>query len=656
MALEALLSPVRLGPIELRNRIVSTSHQTSLVHDHIPTDDLVAYHEARARGGAGLVSVEATAVDPTGRLTAHTIAGFVPEIVPAWRKISEAVHAHGAKVIAQFNHGGRELITAGARPPAVGPSAVPSPRYHSEPRALTRHEIRTILDGHRTAAAYAREGGMDGVEFLAGLGYLPAQFLSRHTNRRTDDYGGDGGRLRFLVEALELMRAGIGDDRMVGLRMAVDEISHDGLDAAEMLDVVTEVASRGLVDYLSVAMGSSSTYRGSLWIVPPAPLESERVTGGARAVREATGLPVIATSRIHDVQTADLVIRRGDADAVGMTRALIADPDLPAKAAAGRLDEIDRCIGCNQACIGHYHAGAPINCTVNPWTGRERTLPRPRPAARTVVVVGGGPAGCAAARWAHGGRVVLFERADGLGGQWRHALAGPSHAGIARALIGNLERWTAGAEVRLATEATVDAVAAERPDLVVLAAGAMPHAPALEVGADAPVIADAWDVLAALGRADAAGRAPTPLAGPVLVWDWGADWTGMIAAEALAAAGHAVRLACGGLALAEHVHQYQRNLYLARLDAAGVQLVHHVRPVAAAGGAVRCRNVFSDREVVIDDVGTLVLAAGREPDGSLYEPLLDSGLTVQRAGDCLGARSAEEAVHEGTRAVLVPAP
>lgn len=644
MALDALLSPVRFGPIELRNRIVSTSHQTSLVHDNIPTDDLAAYHEARARGGAGLVSVESTAVDPSGRLTPHTIAGFVPEIVPAWRKISEAVHAHGARVIAQFNHGGREMITSGTRPPAVGPSAVPTARYHAEPRALTLGEIASIIDGHRTAAAYAREGGMDGVEFLAGLGYLPAQFLSRHTNRRTDAYGGEAGRLRFLVEALERMREGIGEDRIVGLRMAADEISPDGLTADETLEVVTEVARLGLVDYLSIAMGSSSTYRGSMWIAPPAPLGSEGVVSGAAAIRAATGLPVIATTRIRDVEEADLIIRRGDADAVGMTRALIADPELPNKAAAGRAAEIDRCIGCNQACIGHYHAGAPINCTVNAWTGRERTLPRPAPAERTVVVIGGGPAGCAAARYAGPGRTVLFERAGGLGGQWRRALNGPSHGEIAEAMIANLERWTADADVRLGTEATVHTVVAERPDHVVLAAGASPHAPPLEIGDGTPAIVDAWHVLGAIG-------AGVP-DGPVVVWDWGADWTGMIAAEALAARGAEVRLACGGLALAEHVHQYQRNLYLGRLHEAGVELVHHVRPVAATDGAVRCRHVFSDREVVIEDVGTLVLAAGREPDGSLYEPLLEAGLRVTRAGDCLGARSAEEAVHEGTLAAL----
>ena len=188
--LDTLFSPLTLGPVTIQNRIVSTSHQTTLVHDHLPTDDLIAYHQARARGGAGLIVIEATATHPSGLLTAHTIGGYLPEIVPVFQRLSEAVHAHGTRLFCQLFHGGREQISVGPRAPAVAPSAIPSARFKTEPRALTVREIHELVDGYRQAARYAAEGGLDGVEVCAGFGYLPTQFLSPHANTRTDDYGG----------------------------------------------------------------------------------------------------------------------------------------------------------------------------------------------------------------------------------------------------------------------------------------------------------------------------------------------------------------------------------------------------------------------------------------------------------------------------------
>ena len=376
--LETLFSPLDIGSVQLPNRIVSTSHQTSLVHDHLPTDDLIAYHEARARGGAGLIVVEATAIHHTGLLTAHTIGGYLPEIVPAYRKLAAAVHPHGTRLFVQLFHGGREVISTPPRPAAVAPSSVPSPRFKSEPRALTRREIREMVDGYRQAAQYAREGGIDGVEVCAGFGYLPTQFLSPHINLRTDEYGGTfENRLRFLREVLQAMREGIGDGA-VGARLTDESLSYDGNSQYELERAAGVLSSDGLIDYLSVAPGGSSTYRGSSWIVPPAPVEHNAIAPFARTMRMAAGVPVIATGRIVEPADADRLIREGVCDATGMTRALITDPSMPTKARAGERHTV--CIGCNQGCIGHYHAGTPIACTINPWTGFELTLPRPEQA------------------------------------------------------------------------------------------------------------------------------------------------------------------------------------------------------------------------------------------------------------------------------------
>ncbi len=375
--LDTLFSPLALGPVTIQNRIVSTSHQTTLVHDHLPTDDLIAYHEARARGGAGLIVIEATATHPSGLLTAHTIGGYLPEIVPVFQRMSEAVHAHGTRLFCQLFHGGREQISVGPRAPAVAPSAIPSARFKTEPRALTVREIHEMVDGYRQAAQHAAEGGLDGVEVCAGFGYLPTQFLSPHANTRSDEYGGSfENRLRFLRELLEAMREGIGPGGAVGCRLTQEELSPDGNDDDEVIEAARVLSAEGLCDYVSVTIGSSSSYRGSVFIVPPSPTVRNVVEGFAGRVREASSVPVIATGRILDPADADRLISAGVCDAVGMTRAMITDPALASKARDGR--PVTTCIGCNQGCIGHYHAGVPIACTINPWTGFERTLPRPQ--------------------------------------------------------------------------------------------------------------------------------------------------------------------------------------------------------------------------------------------------------------------------------------
>ncbi|HET7429569.1 MAG TPA: FAD-dependent oxidoreductase [Gaiellales bacterium] len=636
--LDHLFSPLQIGGVTLRNRIVSTSHQTSLVHDHLPTDDLIAYHEARARGGASMICIEATAIHHTGLLTAHTVGGYLPEIVPAYRRLAEAVHAHGTVLVVQLFHGGREVIAAPPRPPAVAPSSIPSARFKTEPRALTRREIHEMLDGYRQAAAYAAEGGVDGVEVCGGFDYLPTQFLSPHANRRTDEYGGSfENRLRFLREVCEAMREGI-DGGIVGCRLTDERGSWDGNTDEELIEAASRLAADGLIDYLSLAMGASSTYLGSSFIVPPVPVEHNVIAPFARAMKTRVAVPVIATGRIVDPADADAMIARGDCDACGMTRALITDPSMPRRAEAG--EPFTTCIGCNQGCIGHYHAGLPIACTINPWTGHERTLPRPTraEATGTIVIVGAGPAGAAAAACstAQGHRVVVLERSDAAGGQMRLALDAPGHAEIARGLVTTVEGWLSGAEVRLGVDATPEVVAAESPDRVIVAAGAVAHR------SGSPGTVNAWDVLAG---AETGER--------VLLYDWGGDWTGLALAEQLAAAGRRVRLVTSAVAFGEAVHQYQRNLYLARLDDAGVELLHHLRLLAVEDGRARFENVFSLREVVLDGFDTVVTHEGRSAaGGDLFEELLDAGLEVVRVGDALGPRSFEEAIREGTEAGL----
>jgi len=622
--LETLLSPLLVGPVRLRNRIVSTAHQTTLVHEHLPTDDFVAYHEARARGGVGLIVLEATAVEPSGLLTPHTLAGYREESAAGFARIAEAVRPHGARLFVQLFHGGREQIASPPRAPAISASAVPSRRFHVEPRAATRADIESIIEGYGRSAANVAAAGLDGIEISAAHNYLAAQFFTPGLNRRDDEWAEPG---RFLVAVLEAVRRAA-RGLALGVRLSADS------EAAR--NVVGELARR--VDYVSIALGESSTYLGAMGIVPPPPFP-ENAIGDYAGFR--VGPPLVGTSRIVDPVAADRLVAGGAFEAVGMTRALITDPDLPRKAADGALDDVLRCIGCN-ACIAHYHTGTPIACTQNPRTGRERTLPRPEHAAerRRILVVGAGPGGLAAAAeaGAAGHEVVVLERADRIGGQLALASAAPMHEEVALALTRNYERLLAGGgvELRLGTEADVDTVAGLSPDLVVVATGARPYVP--DVPLEGVATVQAWDVLAG----------PLPTGRRVVVADWGGDASGLASAELLARAGNDVVLAVGSATLGETLHQYQRSLYAQRLYRARVEILHHLELVAAEPGAVRFCNLFApDLETALP-ADLLVLALGRVPERALAEELAARGLPVKEVGDCLGPRSAEEAILEGT--------
>jgi len=607
MPLDRLFSPLALGPAELPNRIVSTAHQTTLVHEHLPTDDFVAYHEARARGGAGLIVLEATAVHPSGLLTSHTLGGYLPQIVDGYRRVAAAVGPHGTRLFVQLLHGGREQIATPPRAPALAPSPVPSPRFRAEPRSASPAEIEELVAGYARCAELAAEARLDGVEVSAAHRYLIEQFLDPDLNLRDDEWR-DGSR--FLVEVLRAVRSAA-PGLALGVRLSAD---------SPRARTIAELAVAEGADYVSLALGDSSTYLGSVGIVPPPPVPEAAVL---ELLFEA-GVPRIATSRMLDVELADRLVGEGRVEALGMTRALIADPELPRKAREGRLAERIGCVGCN-ACIAHYHAGTPLRCAVNPRTGREARLgPPAADRRRRLVVVGGGPAGIAAAIEAGsaGHEVVLAERQDRLGGQIALTRAAPGGRELAERFLDNAERGlaAAGVDVRLGTEGPEGLEA----DAFVLATGAKPYR------GDEGLTA--WDVLSGT----------IPDGERVLVADWGGDPAGLDAAEVLAAAGKRVTLAVASVGVGELVHQYRRNLYLQRLYRAGVRIVHHHE--LAPGPSLR--NVFAPELETPVEADAVVLALGRVPVETEPPP----GARVERAGDCLSPRSLEEAVLEGTLA------
>lgn len=612
-------------------RIVSTSHQTTLVEDHLPTDDFVAYQGARAAGGAGLIVMEAVAVAPSGLLTAHTLAGYFDSTAEGCRRVAAAVRPHGTKLFVQLFHGGREVISSAPRAEVVSASARPSQRFQTEPRALRTEEVEELVASYGRCAAIAAEAGLDGIEVSGAHGYLLEQFFDPELNDREDRYGDPAA---FVSEVLGAVRAAA-PGLALGLRLSADS------------SAAQAIAPRvvGLVDFLHLAIGHSATFLRSTGIAPPPPTPrnaAAELTGPFQL-----GVPVLATTRIVDPAEADALIARGAADAVGMTRALITDPDLPRKVRDGAVDSVVRCIGCN-ACIAHYHAETPIRCSMNPRTGRELTLPAPGSGgprgapARRVVVVGAGPAGLAAAAeaGAAGDEVVVLERAERVGGQARLFGAAPGHEETARTLVANygmlLDRDNV--ELRLGVEADVETIEALRPDLVVLATGARPYAQAPDLG-DVPVF-DAWDVLA--------GARPE---GAILVADWGGERTGLDTGELLAAEGREVTLVTAAPMPGFSVHQYARHQYLARLERAGVTIASGLELDSAGPGEVRCRSIFAPERGTTFTVDAVVTALGRVPEDELSRALHKSEIAHVSAGDCRSPRGLEEAILEGTLAV-----
>jgi NADPH-dependent 2,4-dienoyl-CoA reductase/sulfur reductase-like enzyme len=403
-------------------------------------------------------------------------------------------------------------------------------------------------------------------------------------------------------------------------------------------------AAGDAVDYVHATLGDASSVHGAMGIVPPPPLTHRHVLAAAASLR--TPAPLIATARFTDPRDADAAIAGGRASAVGMTRALITDPELPRKLAEGRADDVVRCIGCN-ACIAHYHDGTPIACTQTPRTGRERRMAPPqRTTGARIAVVGAGPAGLAAAAEAvaHGHRVVLFEAADRVGGQLRLYRDAPGQREVAATMLRNYEPAlrSPSVELRLGTRADAAALAEVEADLVLLACGAAPFRPRLD--GPGPPISHAWDVLAG-------ARAR----GEVVVADWSGDPSGLDAAELLAQAGAHVTLAVASYGVGESLHQYRRALYLERLYRAGVEIRHHLQLCGTDPGTVRFRNTYaSDLETAIP-ADHLVIAQGRVPVPTPDVTAL--AMPAKRIGDCDTPRSLEEAVLDATIAVrqLTPA-
>ncbi|HXI79000.1 MAG TPA: FAD-dependent oxidoreductase, partial [Steroidobacteraceae bacterium] len=637
-----LFRPLRIRGCTLKNRIMSTGHDTTLPVDGTVNAELVAYQEARARGGVGLIVLQVSGVHETARYTNHVLMATSDAAIEGYRRVAEAVHRHGTVLFGQLFHPGREIAEAdgGLLSVAYAPSSVPNERFRVMPRPLKPAMIASIVQGYGDAARRMQTAGFDGVEIVASHGYLPAQFLNPRVNLRVDAYGGDlDGRLRFLREVIADIRAKVTDGFVVGLRISGSEVDEQGLAENEVLEAVTHLSDT--IDYVHITLGTSASLGGAIHIAPPMTFTTAYVVPHAARIKERVRIPVFVTGRINQPQDAEAAIAGNHADVCGMTRALICDPDMPNKAARGAPEDIRACIACNQACIGHFHKGYPISCIQNPVSGRELrfgTLPQASP-RKKVMIVGGGPAGMKAAVIAtqRGHSVTLYEAERRLGGQALLAQMLPGRAEFG-GLITNLERELELAGVQIHKGRRVDRamIAAAAPDVVLIATGARPYRPDFPQEGALQIV-DAWQVLRNQGT----------LGQSVVVIDWRADWIGIGIAEHLAQQGRSVRLAVSGTAAGESLPLYVRDHSAASLHKLGVQVLPYMRLYGSDADSVYLQHVSGGEAVVIEKVDALVLCTGHTPVDELSDTIEDLAIDIRIIGDAASPRTAEEAVYEG---------
>ncbi len=651
-----LFSPLRIGPVTVRNRIMQTAHVKLWARDGVDSDRNVAYQAARAKGGAGLLITGNRVVHPTSTTGFPRVAwAYLPEALEADRRLTAAVHEHDGVIFAQLNHFGVNASSDSADDFRVlwGPSAVKSPAYGETPKAMEPEDIREVVEWWARSAELTREGGFDGTEVHISHSYLLHQFLSPLYNKRTDEYGGSfENRLRFAREVIEAVRARTGVDWAVGVRISLTDFIPGALEIEDAIRVAQTLEQDGRIDYINVtAAGYHNIFRA---IEPTDVPDGYLIDLTAQMKAAVHALPVFTVGGIKDPALAEEILATGKADMVAMTRAQIADPEFADKVREGREDELVHCIRGNQGCIGRVFKGLPISCTVNPGAGRERRFgpgtlaPAPTPARW--VVVGGGPAGMKAASVLaqRGHTVTLLEQQDRLGGQVNLILRTPGRdefGWIVRDLERQLERH--GVTVELDRKATVELVRDLRPDGVIVATGAEPSrtgfssvSPLVDElpGVQQDHVLTVWDVL----------LETKPVGSRAVVLDDDGSRLAAGVTENLLDRGCQVELVSRWPTLfpttvttLDMAHLYSRLL--------GKGLTYRLNSWASGidGHGLTIFNLYTGASEQLDGIDTVVLATGPKADDELYYGLKGQLDDLHRIGDCLAPRKLDHAIYEG---------
>lgn len=663
-----LLAPLDLGHVTLPNRVVMGSMHTGLEDHAKDFPKLAAYLAERARGGAGLIVTGGFAPNVEGQLYPLASTMATGRQAARHREVTDAVHAAGGRVALQLLHAGRYAYT----PWCVAPSAVKSPISRFTPRALSDRGVRRQVKAFARAARLAQQAGYDGVEVMGSEGYLINQFLAPRTNQRTDRWGGTPeNRRRFAVEVVRAVREATGPDFVLIYRISVLDLVEDGQTWDEVVALAREVEAAGAT-VLNLGIGWHEARVPT--IVTSVPRAA--FTGYAARLKEHVSLPVCATNRINSPEVAEEVLASG-ADLVSLARPFLADPEFVAKAAAGRADEINTCIACNQACLDHTFAKKRASCMVNPRAAHETELVIGRaPAPRKVAVVGGGPAGMAAAVTAaeRGHAVVLLEARDHLGGQFDIAMRIPGKEEFTETVRYYTRRLEVlGVEVRLGTWADPDTLVAEGFDEVVVATGVEPRLPDIP-GIDHPMVMTYAELVR--GERTAGRRVAVIGAGGIgvdvcefLTTDdspaldaaaWRAEWGvgdpastrgGVVAPHPEPSPREVVLLQRKATSIGKGLGKTTGWVHRASLRAKGVEQVTGVAAyerIDDNGLHLALGEGGSQKRVI--PVDTVVVCAGQESVRTLADALEERGVAVHVVGgaDVAAELDAKRAIRQGT--------
>ncbi|SEG39481.1 FAD-dependent oxidoreductase [Bosea lathyri] len=665
-----LLSPLRLGHVTLRNRIAMMPHAVVFGAGYgNAIERTIAYHVERAKGGAGLIVMSNFLMPDSwrrlgswgGALETTPLGGLDlandRSLQPHYRRMIEAIKAEGACFVSQLNASGRQLRSPGTTQfglPLFAPSPLPCPRTGEIPKEMNQGDIDEYIATMIDAALNMQQAGADGVELFAAQGYLLHEFLSPATNKRSDAYGGSlENRMRFLVDALRAIRKVVGSQFLIGARINGSDAVPGGIEIIDAVEIASRLRAEG-IDYLNVSGLTSLHYPG--WIADISAREAQ-FAPQAGAIRAAVaGLPICVSSRIATPEDAEAVLAAGQADFVGMARALISDPELPLKAARGDRAGIRVCTYSNQSCIVGLDRGRGVGCIHNPAVGREAQLgigtARPAARMRHVAVVGGGPAGMAAARVAaeRGHRVTLFEQGDALGGQNLMTAQVASRRGFSE-----IHRWQAemlgrlDISIRLETRVDGATLAGGGFDAAVIATGSVPRrdgytslrpqAAGIE-GARSARVFTAWEAF----------RTPDAFSGPVIVIEDDPHLAGTAAAEKLAELGHRVTIVTPHMHAGADLPVHHAPALYRRLAALGIAVIPATFVTAIEPDGLVCEDRFNGSARRIAHDGPIVLAMGGRADDTLARDLEGSGLEIFLVGDALAPRQVDVAILDGERA------
>jgi NAD(H)-dependent 7beta-hydroxy-3-oxo-delta4-cholenoic acid oxidoreductase len=641
-----LFTSVKIGTMKIKNRIAMAPMATDFAEgDGTVSRRILDYYEARARGGAGLIIVEVCTVDGMSPYIPRTLGLWDDLFIPGLKRLTDAVHAHGAAVIPQVAHPGPESLAPlfnGAT--AVGPSSgIVNNLTRMKCRELASDEIPAIIEQFGMAARRAREAGFDGLELHAAHSYmLLGSFLSSLRNRRTDGYGGDlSGRMRFPLEVIRAIKEKAGDDFPITMRISAEEQVPGGRSIRETEYIASIFVEAGVSGFHV----SSGVYPDLSWrVIPPTGTPYCLNVKSAAEIKKAVTVPIMVVGRIIDPGMAEDIVRRGNADMVVLGRSLLADPAWPAKAALGNIEDIAPCIGCGLGCVRNRETGGDMTCIINPAVGREREMEiKPAGRKKKVMIAGGGPAGLEAARVAAiaGHEVILCEKDGKLGGQFNLAAVPPGKqelAKIIRYLVRQAEK--AGVKIILNTPVIPELLAEVKPDALVIATGARPCRPCFQGAAGANVFT-AHDVLA--GEADLApGRA--------LVI--GGGMVGCEIASFLANTGDNITIGKTEVTVVEMTDDIGTDMFSEGRELLMEKLRHkEVRFITSAAvkeitedGAVIERRGGVER---ITGMDYIVLATGAEPLDELSNAA--AGITeVHVIGDARKPRQVLDAIREGS--------